>query len=145
LIDDATDNIVKTVQKNMSTKTNATKTNANYQSLYDELNKCSSKFELVATMLKHGYYTTTQPTTTLNTNDLYIQFNDKSRLLIGKKSLKLYTNDEHAKQFNDLQFDKVNDGSYRVKRATIANTIENFTMIFNHFKSLAVAPQITSK
>lgn len=128
----------------MSTKNNATKTNANYTDLYTDLLKCGSKFELVATMIKHGYYTTTQPTTTKNVNDLYIQFNDKSRLLIGKKSLKLYTNDEHAKQFN-LQFDKVNDGSYRVKRATVANTIENFTLIFNHFKSLATAPQIASK
>ena len=128
----------------MSTKTNATKTNANYTDLYTDLLKCGSKFELVATMIKHGYYTTTQPTTTPNTNDLYIQFNDKSRLLIGKKSLKLYTNDEHAKQF-DLQFDKVNDGSYRVKRATVANTIENFTLIFNHFKPLAIAPTLKTE
>ena len=127
-----------------TTKTNATKTNVNYTDLYTDLLKCGSKFELVATMLKHGYYTTTQPTTTKNVNDLYIQFNDKSRLLIGKKSLKLYTNDEHAKQF-DLQFDKVNDGSYRVKRATVANTIENFTLIFNHFKPFAIAPTLKTE
>lgn len=126
-------------------KTNATKTNVNYQSLYDELNKCGSKYELVATMLKHGYYTSTTPTQTKNLNDLYIQFTDKSRLLITKKSLKLYTSDEHATKFNGLQFDRVNDGSYRVKRATVQNTIENFEMIFNYFKQFATAPQMTTK
>jgi hypothetical protein len=134
----------KTTKTN-ATKTNANKVNTNYTSLYNELLQCTSKYELVATMLKHGYYTSTTPTQTKNLNDLYIQFTDKSRLLIGKKSLKLYTNDEHAKQFNNLQFDKVNDGSYRVKRATVANTIENFTLIFNHFKQFAIAPTLKTE
>lgn len=137
---------MSTTKKTNATKTtNANKVNENYTSLYNELLQCTSKYELVATMLKHGYYTSTTPTQTKNLNDLYIQFNDKSRLLITKKSLKLYTNDETATKLNGLQFDRVNDGSYRTKRATIANTIENFTLIFNHFKSLATAPQIASK
>ena len=125
-----------------TTTTNATKTNAtiNYETLYNELVECKTKCELVTTMLQYGLYTSTKPTTTANANDLYIQFNEKSRLLISKKSLKVYTNNDHSTALNAIDnnfiFDSVNDGSYRVKRATVAKTIENFTTIFKYFESI---------
>ena len=123
-------------------KTNNEKTNAtiNYETLYNELVECKTKCELVTTMLQYGLYTSTKPTTTANANDLYIQFNEKSRLLISKKSLKVYTNNDHSTAINAIDnnfiFDSVNDGSYRVKRATVAKTIENFTTIFKYFESI---------
>ena len=125
-----------------TTTTNATKTNAtiNYETLYNELVECKTKCELVTTMLQYGLYTSTKPTTTANANDLYIQFNEKSRVLISKKSLKVYTNNDHSTAINAIDnnfiFDSVNDGSYRVKRATVAKTIENFTTIFKYFESI---------
>lgn len=123
-------------------KTNNTKTNAtvemvfdNYDKLYDELIKCETKHQLVDVMNLFGLRTTTQPTDTKNKNDLYIQFNDKSRVLIGKRMIKLYTNDEIAsdKYFDGLIFDAVNDGSYRTKRCSIANNVENFKKFFSYF------------
>ena len=129
-------------KKTTTTKTNATKTNVtiNYETLYNELIECKTKCELVTTMLQYGLYTSTKPTTTANANDLYIQFNEKSRLLISKKSLKVYTNNDNANAINAIDnnfiFDSVNDGSYRVKRATVVKTIENFTKIFKYFESI---------
>ena len=123
-------------------KTNNEKTNVtiNYETLYNELVECKTKCQLVTTMLQYGLYTSTKPTTTANANDLYIQFNEKSRLLISKKSLKVYTNNDNATAINAIDnnfiFDSVNDGSYRVKRATVAKTIENFTEIFKYFESI---------
>ena len=123
-------------------KTNNEKQNAtiNYETLYNELVECKTKCDLVTTMLQYGLYTSTKPTTTANANDLYIQFNEKSRVLISKKSLKVYTNNDNANAINAIDnnfiFDSVNDGSYRVKRATVAKTIENFTTIFKYFESI---------
>ena len=125
-----------------TTTSNATKVNVtiNYEKLYNELVECKTKCELVTTMLQYGLYTSTKPTTTANANDLYIQFNEKSRLLISKKSLKVYTNNDNATAINAIDnnfiFDSVNDGSYRVKRSTVAKTIENFTEIFKYFESI---------
>ena len=125
------------VVKSNSKKIN---TNVNFEKLYTELIECKTKCELVNTMLKYNLYTSTKPTTTQNINDLYIQFNEKSRLLISKKSLKVYTNNEHSikinKLHNDFIFDNCVDGSYRTKRATVPKTIENFINIMNYFNSI---------
>lgn len=109
-----------------------------FSKLYEELIVCKTKQELVSTMLGHGLYTSTTPTTTPNPNDLYIQFNEKSRLLIGKKTLKVYTNEAHAAALSNevFQFDKVNDGSYRTKRATVSRSVENFQRVFEYFGSI---------
>lgn len=117
---------------------NATATTATaftqYKSIYDDLCKCTTKKQLVDTMNKYGLRTTTKPTTTPNINDLYIQFIDKSRLLITKKSLKLYTNESRMTEFDcGMVFDTVNDGSYRNRRATVNNTVETFKSIFSVF------------
>lgn len=123
-------------------KTNNTKTNTtiemvfdNYDKLYNALIECETKHQLVDTMNMFGLRTTTQPTDTKNKNDLYIQFNDKSRVLIGKRMIKLYTCDEVASDtyFDGLIFDEVNDGSYRTKRCSISNNVENFKKFFSYF------------
>ena len=130
-----------TVETNATVATNATKTNEtiNFETLYNQLIDCKTKCELVNVMLSHGLYTSTTPTTTPNVNDLYIQFNEKSRLLIGKKTLKVYTNDVHAIELaktTGFIFDKVNDGSYRTKRATVQKTVDNFKTIFSYFEKI---------
>lgn len=109
-----------------------------YSKLYEELIVCKTKQELVTTMLGHGLYTSTKPTTTANLNDLYIQFNEKSRVLITSKSLKVYTSVDHANALSNevFQFDNVNDGSYRTRRATVARNVENFIAIFKYFGSI---------
>ena len=119
---------------------NAEKVNSkvDYSKLYEELIVCKTKQELVTTMLGHGLYTSTKPTTTANLNDLYIQFNEKSRVLITSKSLKVYTSVDHANALSNevFQFDNVNDGSYRTRRATVARNVENFIAIFTYFGSI---------
>ena len=135
------------MKKQEITTTAATKAVANsakvnskvdYSKLYEELIVCRTKQELVTTMLGHGLYTSTKPTTTANLNDLYIQFNEKSRVLITSKSLKVYTSVDHANALSNevFQFDNVNDGSYRTRRATVARNVENFIAIFNYFGSI---------
>lgn len=119
----------------IETATNATKVNRtiDYTALYTALIKCNTKKQLVDTMNSFGLRTTTLPTTTPNKNDLYIQFIDKSRVLFGVRTLKLYTNDETTKCFGDWYFDGVNDGSYRTHRATVPNNIDNFKLILQYF------------
>lgn len=120
-------------------KRNDMKTNVrvsvDYNSLYNELINATCKRDLVDAMNKHGLRTTTLPTPTPNKNDLYIQFCEKSRILIGAKTLKFYTCDDIAKNeyFKSLQFDCVNDGSYRTKRSTVSKSLDNFKYILQYF------------
>lgn len=122
-------------EKVMKQQKNSEKKNQDYSTMYEELKGATCKRDLVDTMNAYGYRTTTIPTTTPNKNDLYIQFADKSRLLITSKSLKVYTCSENAEAMADKEFyfDPVNDGSYRTKRATVSNNLENFTKIFSYF------------
>ena len=78
----------KTENKKQSTKTaNNKKVNAKYETLYTALTTAKCKNDLVVAMLKSGYSTTTKPTTTANVNDLYIQFNDLSRVWLRKNRI----------------------------------------------------------
>lgn len=129
--------------------TNATKTNDVYAKLYAKMVVAKCKLDLVNACNMVGIRTNTTPTTTPNKNDLYFQLFDKSRVLITSKSLKVYTNNDHATAlhtaYNDFEFDDVNDGSYRTKRATVKNTVENFTKIMSYFEKcgcIAYLPQI---
>lgn len=131
---------VETVETETETATVETATVENrtftdFENLYNDLCGCDTKHKLVDTMNMYGLRTTTQPTDTPNKNDLYIQFFDKSRVLIGAKSLKLYTCDTiaTATYFDGFVFDKVNDGSYRTNRATVSKSVENFTKILRYF------------
>lgn len=119
----------------VATATNTTKINSSidFTALHTALMKCNTKKQLVDTMNMFGLRTTTLPTTTPNKNDLYVQFIDKSRVLFGVRTLKLYTNDDTAKSFSDWYFDGVNDGSYRTHRATVPNTVDNFKLILQYF------------
>ena len=125
-----------TATKATAAKATATATKfSQYTEIYNALSACKTKKDLVDTMNRFGLRTTTQPTTTPNINDLYIQFIDKSRLLITGKSLKLYTNEARVNDFTGLQFDIVNDGAFRNRRATVHKSVEMFTAIFEVFMS----------
>ena len=119
-------------------KTNNTKTNVtvDFTALYTAVNTAKTKNSLITAWLSNGYYTTTKPTTTANTNDLYIQLSDKSRLLFTKKYIKLYTSESIAngKYFKSIgKHTDTNDGSYRKVIISVDNTIENFTKLFSYF------------
>lgn len=129
---------VETVETETETATVETATVENrtfnrFENLYNDLCGCVTKCGLVDTMNAYGLRTTTKPTTTANINDLYIQFHDGSRVLITKKSLKLYTNETTATVFDEIIFDDVNDGSYRKKRATVSKSVETFKRFFEYF------------
>jgi hypothetical protein len=133
---------MKNATKSTATKStatvNATATNTilsveKINALYNELIVCKTKHALVDTLNKYGLRTTTIPTDTPNVNDLYIQLCDKSRVLFGAKSLKVYTNESHATALSMFTFDRVNDGSYRTRRATVAKTVDNFKTVFEYF------------
>jgi len=133
-------------------KSNATKNNRtiDVNALFTELTTATCKKSLVDTMTKFGLQCVTAPTTTPNTNDLYLQFNankcgDVSRVQLTSKSIKLWCTDAVKSLFTNLQFDAVNDGSSRKSRATIARTIENFTMVFNTLFDNGVIVPIQSK
>jgi len=126
-----------------TTKTNTTKTNKTtterLEVMYNTLQTATCKRDMVNVLNQYGYRTNTTPTTTPNKNDLYIQLFDKSRILFTSKSLKVYTNDENAKNINALddtfKFDMVNDGSYRTKRATVSNNYDNFKKVWSYFEN----------
>lgn len=124
-----------------SPKTNSTKVNAtvDINSLFNELNTATCKKSLVDTMTKFGLQCVTAPTTTPNTNDLYLQFNankcgDVSRVQLTSKSIKIWCTSTVKSLFDGVTgfaFDDVNDGSSRKFRATVKKTVDNFTTIFN--------------
>jgi hypothetical protein len=139
----------KSTNLTVTATANELKVNATYTAIYNEFTTAKCKLDLVNTLNKYGIRTNTTPTTTQNLNDLYVQMYDKSRVLITKKSLKVYTNNEHATAihtaYNDFEFDNVNDGSYRTQRATVKNTVENFIKIMRYFEShgcIAYLPQL---
>ena len=122
-------------------KTNATKTNVTIDitALFTELTTVTCKKSLVDTMTKFGLQCVTAPTTTPNTNDLYLQFNankcgDVSRVQLTSKSIKVWCTATVKSLFESIDgflFDDVNDGSSRKYRATVARSLENFSTVFN--------------
>ena len=107
-----------------------------FEQIYNALIECKTKHELVDTLNAYSIRTTTSPTDTKNTSDLYIQLCDKSRLMFTKTDIKVYTNETHANAMTTalkMIFGKVNDGSYRTQRANVPKTVENFKMIFEYF------------
>ena len=133
-----------------TTKTNATKTNAtvDFTELYNELIVATTKKQLVDSMKNHNLQCVTAPTTTANTNDLYLQFNankcgDVSRVQITSKSIKLWCTETVKNEFTEYLFDGVNDGSARKYRTTIAKTVDNFIAIMNKLVTLGIVQKIT--
>lgn len=136
-------------QKDNNTKANSKKVNktADFTQLFEELTTSKSKYELVEAMKRAGLQCVTAPTTTPNTNDLYLQFNankcgDVSRLQLTSKSLKLWATEAVKGEFSDLVFDGVNDGSARKFRATIPNTLENFSKVLGKLKDLGIVKSL---
>ena len=143
------------MSKTKQSNANATKTNNTYDSMFNELLTAKCKNDLVTTMLKYGMSTTTSPTTTPNANDLYIQFNDFSRVWLRKSRIDfLSTVDtcnslKNALDENKVDYDKFfgvieksdNGCSKRTHRlekiektANAFNTIINFLLENNAIK-----------
>lgn len=136
-------------------KNNATKNNRtiDVNALFTELTTATCKKSLVDTMTKYGLQCVTAPTTTPNTNDLYLQFNankcgDVSRVQLTSKSIKVWCTATVKSLFdgmNDFMFDDVNDGSSRKYRTTVKKSVENFTTVFNTLFDNGVIVPIQSK
>ena len=88
------------MSKTKQSTNNATKTNNTYDVMFNELLNAKCKNDLVTTMLKYGMSTTTSPTTTPNANDLYIQFNDYSRVWLRKSRIDFLSTESTC---NELQ------------------------------------------
>lgn len=118
---------------NNVSKTNKSINDIDFIMLFDDLNKCTCKSDLVDTINNYGIYTSTKKSNNQCLTDLYIQLFDKSRILIGKKSIKFYTTVDIANVFNEFTFKKCDDGSYRKMYTTIDKTVDNLKLILSYF------------
>lgn len=116
-----------------ATKTNKSINDIDFASLFDALNKCTCKSDLVDVVNEFGIYTSTKKSTNQCLTDLYIQLFDKSRVLLSKKSIKLYTCSAVASEFKQFTFKPCNDGAYRKCYATVEKSVENLKSIFEYF------------
>lgn len=134
--------------KNNATVNNETKVNDNafINDLYNDLNKCTCKLDMVNAYKKVGIECVTSPTTTPNTTDLYAQFNrvncgDLSRIRIKKSVIDAFFTDkvndviETDKKFISVS---VNDGGKRNHKITMKNTFDNFEYIINVYRKCGI-------
>ena len=133
-----TENTTLVNETQLAIVTNASKTNKsindiNFIDLFDKLNKCTCKSDLVDVVNEYGIYASTKKSTNQCLTDLYIQLFDKSRILLSKKTIKLYTCNDVASEFKQFMFKPCNDGSYRKVYATVDKTVENLKLIFEFF------------
>lgn len=120
--------------------------NIDFQSFIDDVKTVENKMQLVAVANKYGIYTTTKPTATKQLNDLYIQLFDGSRIKFnhstknGISSISVYTTKKYSDDIHTLDnafvFDNVNDGKYRVSRATVPCTTGTLKTVFEFFAKL---------
>ena len=130
----------------VETKNNSSLVNIDFQSFIDDVKIVTNKMQLVAVANKYGIYTTTKPTATKQLNDLYMQLFDGSRIKFnhstknGVSSISIYTTKKYGDDIHTLDnafvFDNVNDGKYRVSRATVPCTIDTLKTVFEFFAKL---------
>ena len=114
---------------------------------YNDFCGCKTKYDMVCVFNKYGIYTSTDATKTSNTNDLYIQFFDKSRIKLNSKSFQIYTCDDIATELIDvctksnITVDNAtcNDGSYRKRKLTFTEKTEKtLECIFKFFNEKTI-------
>lgn len=125
---------------------NSSLVNIDFQSFIDDVKVVTNKMQLVAVANKYGIYTTTKPTATKQLNDLYMQLFDGSRIKFnhstknGVSSISVYTTKKYGDDIHTLDnsfvFDTVNDGKYRVSRATVPCTTDTLKTVFEFFAKL---------
>ena len=125
---------------------NSSLVNIDFQSFIDDVKVVTNKMQLVAVANKYGIYTTTKPTATKQLNDLYMQLFDGSRIKFnhstknGVSSISVYTTKKYGDDIHTLDnsfvFDTVNDGKYRVSRATVPCTTDTLKTVFEFFSKL---------
>lgn len=142
-----TENATKkvTTKKTVTPVANATKVEfkLNMSEFYNDFCGCKTKYDMVCVFTKYGIYTSTDATTTNNSNDLYLQFFDKSRIKLNSKSFQIYTCDDTANELieickkSSITVDNAscNDGSYRKRKLTFTEktekTLETIFRFFN--------------
>lgn len=127
---------------------NSSLVNIDFQSFIDDVKTVTNKMQLVAVANKYGVYTTTKPTATKQLNDLYIQLFDGSRIKFnhstknGVSSISVYTTKKYGDDIHNIDntfvFDTVNDGKYRVSRATVPCTVDTLKTVFEFFAKLPI-------
>ena len=139
----------KTTKKTVTPVENATKVEfkLNMSDFYNDFCNCKTKYDMVCVFTKYGIYTSTDATTTNNSNDLYLQFFDKSRIKLNSKSFQIYTCDDIAtelvavcKKLN-IAVDNAtcNDGSYRKRKLTfVEKTEKTLECIFKFFNEKTI-------
>lgn len=120
--------------------------NINFSSFIDDVKVVENKMQLVSVANKYGIYTTTKPTATKQLNDLYMQLFDGSRIKFnhstknGISSISIYTTKKYGDDIHNIDsnfvFDAVNDGKYRVSRATVPCTVDTLKTVFEFFAKL---------
>lgn len=129
-----------------STPANSTLHNIDFASFIEDVKLVENKMQLVGVANKYGIYTTTKPTATKQLNDLYMQLFDGSRIKFnhstknGVSSISIYTTKKYGDDIHALDnafvFDTVNDGKYRVSRATVPCTTDTLKIVFEFFARL---------
>lgn len=106
-----------------------------YGKLLDALNQCETKSDLVSALRSFGIKTTTKPTLTKGTDDLYFQLADKTRIQVRKTCLELWTSDEVSKQskFSGKDFASVDDRNVRTKRLKVDKNADNLKFLLEDF------------
>lgn len=128
---------------------NVTKTtfSLNMSEFYNDFCNCKTKYDMVCVFTKYGIYTSTDATTTNNSNDLYLQFFDKSRIKLNSKSFQIYTCDDTANELIDIckksnitvDNASCNDGSYRKRKLTFnEKTEKTLECIFKFFNEKTI-------
>lgn len=138
-----------TTKKTVTPVANATKVEfkLNMNEFYNDFCNCKTKYDMVCVFTKYGIYTSTDATTTNNSNDLYLQFFDKSRIKLNSKSFQVYTCDDTANELieickkSNVIVDNAtcNDGSYRKRKLTFnEKTEKTLECIFKFFNEKTI-------
>ena len=138
-----------TTKKTVTPVANATKVEfkLNMSEFYNDFCNCKTKYDMVCVFTKYGIYTSTDATTTNNSNDLYLQFFDKSRIKLNSKSFQIYTCDDTATELveickkSNITVDNAtcNDGSYRKRKLTFnEKTEKTLECIFKFFNEKTI-------
>lgn len=138
--------VKKSTKKSVAPVENSSLVNIDFQSFIDDVKTVTNKMQLVTVANKYGVYTTTKPTATKQLNDLYIQLFDGSRIKFnhstknGVSSISVYTTKKYGDDIHNIDntfvFDTVNDGKYRVSRATVPCTVDTLKTVFEFFAKL---------
>lgn len=142
-----TENATKKIKVTPVANANKVEFKLNMSEFYNDFCNCKTKYDMVCVFTKYGIYTSTDATKTNNSNDLYLQFFDKSRIKLNSKSFQIYTCDDTAIELieickkSNITVDNAtcNDGSYRKRKLTFnEKTEKTLECIFKFFNEKTI-------